>query len=158
MNHDSAELRNALSHYATGITVVTSLDRTGQPLGVTVNSFTSVSLKPPLVLWCLGDQVSGLNDFLATSVFTVNFLSDRQQDISNAFAVPGDASRFEGIQCAPGNNGLPVIRGSIAVFECSRHRLNREGDHWLFLCTVDTWRTGAGAPLLFFKSRYHTLA
>ena len=121
MNGSTArcELRRAFGRFATGVTIATARAPGGQPVGVTVNSFTSVSLDPPLILWSLARKASSLPVFLAGSHFAVNILSEEQQSLSERFATPVE-NRFEGIDWSPGMAGVPLLSGCIATFECLR--------------------------------------
>ncbi len=151
---DTKALRSALSKFATGITVVTTVDEDKKPYGVTVNSFTSVSLEPALALWCLGDQTFALNTFLNAEHFAVNILSSEQEDVSNNFAVAGEFDRFATIPHNQGTTGVPLITGCLANFECKRYQVERIGDHWVFICKIKSFSTNGEKPLIYYSSQY----
>ena len=157
MSHNSKNLRKAFSQFVTGVTVITTRSTQGAPLGVTVNSFSSVSLDSALVLWCLGDQTWRLEDFLQANHYAVNILSESQSKVSDNFATPGDFDRFECIDCKSGINGVPLIEDCCATLECKRHKLLREGDHWIFFCTIETVSYNDRNPLLYHASEYKKL-
>lgn len=143
--------RRACSKFATGIVVVTTYD--GKPHGVTVNSFTSVSLDPPLVLFCLNHSANILPVFRAASHFAINILDVEQEAISSAFAFRGK-DRFEGVSWRPGIEMVPILEGTLATLECKVHSVVEAGDHTIFIGEAITASVGAGHPLLYFESRY----
>jgi flavin reductase (DIM6/NTAB) family NADH-FMN oxidoreductase RutF len=149
--------RQVMGNFATGITVVTTRDGNGSPYGLTVNSFTSVSLDPVLVLVCLDNRLSGLDSFRNSKHFGVSMLSDRQEDISRMFAKK-DSERPSSIYLE-GKLGLPLIRNSLAVMECEVKNIYDGGDHHIFLGEVqhaEVFHT-EGA-LLYFRGKYHRLS
>ncbi len=155
---DTKNLRNALSKFATGITVITTSDEHGNPFGVTVNSFTSVSLEPPLILWCLGDQTFALDVFLQADYFVVNILSSDQENISTNFAIPGEFDRFADISYQIGiAPKVPLINNCLANLQCSRHSIDRQGDHWVFISKIEDTIINYGTPLIYFESQYSSL-
>lgn len=149
-------LRDAYGRYATGVAVITSLTPTGAPVGLTVNSFSSVSLDPPLVLWSLMQSSASLPVFLKAGQFAVNVLTDDQQALSTRFASRVE-DRFAGIDWEPGLGGVPLLPDCLARFECTTHSHIEAGDHVVFLGRVHRFVHGDGAPLLFFASRYAEL-
>lgn len=149
----AADLRRALARFVTGVTVVTAAGPAGAPIGVTVNSFSSVSLAPPLVLWSLSERSSRRSHFLAASHFTINVLGEAQQDVSARFAGPPE-TRFRGVDWQPGLGGAPVLEGCLATFECAHAGQIPAGDHLLLLGRVERFQHRAGMPLIFFASRY----
>ena len=151
---DTKALRNALSKFATGITVITTVDKENNPLGVTVNSFTSVSLEPPLVLWCLGDQTFALDSFLEAKNFVVNILSSEHVGVSNNFAAQGDFDRFADVFYQTGIANVPLINDCLANLQCSRHSIDRHGDHWVFISKVEEIIINHGDPLIYFEGNY----
>ena len=150
--------RKVAGCFATGVTVVTTEDREGVPYGLTVNSFTSVSLDPPLVLICLDNGLTGLDIFLESGRFAVNILTQKQQDISNHFASRG-TDRSQG-PYAPGETGVPVVTGSMAWFECETVHKYAGGDHVILVGEVQAARLGDSdaEPLLFYRGRYRNIA
>src|SRR5215510_10924621 len=129
------QFRQVMGNFATGITVVTTRDANGEPYGLTVNSFTSVSLNPTLVLVCLDNQLSGLQSFKDSKHFGVSILSEHQEDLSRIFAKK-DADRPPAIY-VDGKLGVPLLRNSIATMECETVKIYEGGDHQIFLGRVE---------------------
>ena len=154
---DSRTLRDALGSFATGVTVVTCFDDKGRPFGLTANSFTSVSLNPPLLLVCIHRQAASADAFTAVEHFAVNVLQTEQQPASIRFSTRHE-DRFGVNDWSPGEYGAPVLRESLGVFECARHAVHDGGDHHILIGRVlkasfDT----ALDPLLYFRGRYRRL-
>ncbi|MGA3017053.1 MAG: flavin reductase family protein [Bryobacteraceae bacterium] len=150
------QFRHASGRFATGITIATVRDAQGTPHGLTVSSFTSVSLDPPLVSICLGHAVSLIEIFRAASYFGINVLAESQRAVSERFARRGQ-DRFEGIEWEAGANGVPLIAGVLAAMECRTVERIRAGDHDIFLAQMVTARVVEGKPLVYFASRYRRL-
>jgi flavin reductase (DIM6/NTAB) family NADH-FMN oxidoreductase RutF len=150
------EFRRACGRFATGVTVATVLDKEGIPHGLTVSSFTSVSLHPPLVLVCLGHEVTVIEAFRAAHYFGINVLSDSQQKISERFARKGH-DRFGGIEWERGESGVPLLPGSIAAIECKTHDRLTSGDHDIFVGEMVRGKVHEGGPLIYFASHYRRL-
>ncbi|MBL0421332.1 flavin reductase family protein [Ramlibacter sp. AW1] len=150
------EFRAALGTFATGVTIVTTRTPDGLPIGLTANSFNSVSLDPPLVLWSLSQAAASLAAFRAGSHYAINVLAADQKPLAERFAAKG-ADRWSGVQSVPGAGGAPLIVGAAATFECFNRSRYDEGDHVIFVGEVErcTWREGA-APLLFHGGRFFT--
>ncbi|CAM8672618.1 alpha/beta fold hydrolase [Sphingobium sp.] len=154
---DSRTLRDALGCFATGVTVVTTLDRDGNPVGLTANSFTSVSLDPPLLLVCLANGAGSLPAFLAASHFVVNVLHIGQQPVSGRFASRTE-DRFGQTDCEIWDSGVPVIRHSLASFECARDTVHDAGDHKILVGRVQRVQFEPHRdPLLYFRGKYRRL-
>ena len=154
---DSREFRRALGQFATGITVVTTRDGDGRPLGLTVNAFCSVSLEPPLVLICI-DRRSEVNTGLVdTGRFNVSVLTEAQEDVSRRFAA-GGPTKFEGIALPPGGNGLPLVAEALAVLECRLAATHDAGDHTIYVGEVERLQCRPGRPLVYHGSAYRRLA
>ena len=154
---DARTLRDALGCFATGVTVVTALDEDGQPVGLTANSFTSVSLDPPLLLVCIAKTASSLGALEAAENFAVNVLHIGQQPTSNLFAKSGE-DRFSGTPWSRGHNGAPLLSGALANFECRRHALHEGGDHVILVGEVVRARFEPRRdPLLYFRGKYRRL-
>jgi flavin reductase (DIM6/NTAB) family NADH-FMN oxidoreductase RutF len=154
---DPAALRRALGRYATGVTVVTARapGRGAAPVGVTVNSFTSVSLDPPLLLWCLDLRSSTRPVFLAAGWFAVNVLAADQAALSARFAARGAADKFAGLDWTEGLGGSPLLPGCLARFECRTERAVEVGDHVVLIGRVlRASHREEGEPLLFLGGRY----
>mgnify|MGYP003639444223 FL=1 len=135
MSFNAREFRNALGCFATGITVVTSRSATDEPLGVTVNSFSSVSLDPPLVLFSLAHVGGHCQEFLSSGKFAVYILTPEQRHLSDRFSMARD-DRFDGIDHYICENGSPAFEKSLAVFECETYTVHEAGDHAVFICRV----------------------
>ncbi|AWI82094.1 nitrilotriacetate monooxygenase [Parazoarcus communis] len=150
---DSRELRDALGHFATGVTIITTTDAEGQPVGVTVNSFASVSLDPPLVLWSLAKRSYSLPAFTQASGFAIHVLASNQQALSDRFA-RGAGDKFNGVDTAQGIDGIPLLPGCAAVFECSTAHQYDGGDHLILVGRVRKLHVDDRAPLLFYRGRY----
>lgn len=153
---DRALFRRACAQFATGVVVATVVDSAGGPHGLTVNSFTSVSLDPPLVLFCIDLRAAVLPHFQAASHFAINVLASHQRDLSNRFASKPD-QRFDGVAWRPGETGAPVLDGCIAHLECLVRQVMEGGDHLIFLGEVVAAESPGGDPLLYFSSRYQSL-
>jgi flavin reductase (DIM6/NTAB) family NADH-FMN oxidoreductase RutF/pimeloyl-ACP methyl ester carboxylesterase len=151
-------LRDALGCFATGVTVVTTVSESGTPFGLTANSFTSVSLDPPLVLFSLARSSTSLSTFAGASRFAVNVLHIGQQPLSGRFA-QRDVARFEGVEWAirvPG--GSPILGNSLASFDCQRYSVHDGGDHLIFIGQVThAWFEPRRDPLLYFRGKYRRL-
>lgn len=145
--HETRALRNAFGSFMTGVTVVTTHDAQGRPLGFTANSFASVSLDPPMVLVCLAKTSQNLDAFLSAPGFAVNILAETQIDISNIFARPA-ADRFSSVTWQAGPHGAPLLAGAAAWFDCALHQTTEAGDHVILIGKVeafdDTPRPGLG--------------
>ena len=155
--HDPRTLRDALGCFATGVTVVTCLKPDGTPVGLTVNSFTSVSLAPPLLLVCVNKCASSAPALITATHFAVNVLQTGQQPASIRFATR-DEDRFGTTSWASGEAGAPILTDSLGVFECERHALHEGGDHHILVGQVIKASFDASVdPLLFFRGRYRRL-
>jgi flavin reductase (DIM6/NTAB) family NADH-FMN oxidoreductase RutF len=146
-------LRQAFGSFATGVTVVTTIDAKGHAVGLTANSFSAVSLEPALVLWCVSLSTPSFSAFRDCSHYAINVLSADQEEISNRFANPS-ADKFAGIDWVPGASGVPLLNGCIANFECSNLHRYPGGDHLIMVGQVGSYRVNMDAPLLFFGSKY----
>ena len=145
-----------MANFATGITVVTTVDKHAKPYGLTVNSFTSVSLDPVLVLVCLDNKLSGLQAFRDSKHFGVSVLSEDQEDLSRLFAIK-DAERPASIYF-DGKLGMPLLRNSLAIMECETMATHLAGDHTIFVGQVQHAEVmEAGKPLIYFRGRYQRL-
>lgn len=153
---DATDLRRTLGCFPTGVAVVTTTSREGTPIGVTISSFNSVSMDPPLILWSLGLKALSLADFRANGHFAVNVLSEAQADLPRVFSSPVE-ERFEGLAWTKGVGDVPVLAGSAAVIECSTHARYDGGDHEIFIGRVERHGHCDAAPLLFAKGRLSAL-
>lgn len=148
------DLRRALGTFATGVAVVTTRAPDGRPVGLTVNSFSSVSLSPPLVLWSLSRHSPSLAAFEQAPYYAVNVLAADQTEISTRFATPVP-DKFDDLDWHTGLGDVPLLRGCVASFEC-RNRLRHEGgDHRIFMGEVERFDHSDREPLVFLAGRYH---
>lgn len=148
--------RRVCGKFATGITVLTVIDASTGPQGMTANSFTSVSLDPPMILVCIDRKARILSYFSAGARFAINVLHEEQKELSACFARSG-LERFQGVEWAPGQNGSPILPEVLATLECSVAQMVDAGDHVVVIGEVfhATWREGQ--PLIYFNSSYQTL-
>ncbi|MBP2314756.1 flavin reductase family protein [Azospirillum soli] len=158
MTFDSRAFRNALGCFATGITVVTTIAPDGEPIGVTVNSFSSVSLEPPLVQFCLGRAAMSFEAFTTAKSFAINVLAEAQADLSVRFSKRDLQERWEGVGVERWDSGVPILTGCLANLECDREHVYEGGDHVLILGRVRRLAvTAEGKPLLYFRGGYAQL-
>ena len=150
------EFRKACGRFATGVTIASVVDAKGTPHGLTVSSFTSVSLDPPLILICLGHAVSVIHDFRSATHFGINVLAEDQRPLSDHFARKGH-DRFEGTEWYPGVTGVPLMPGVLAAIECAVHRIVPMGDHDILVGEMIHAHVREGQPLLYFASAYRHL-
>jgi flavin reductase (DIM6/NTAB) family NADH-FMN oxidoreductase RutF len=148
--------RKAAGRFATGITIATVVDPSGAPHGLTINSFTSVSLEPPLVLICIAHAAVTVESFRTAKYFGINILASDQRDLSDHFARKGH-DRFSSIEWLPGETGVPLLPGVLAAMECEVYSTVRAGDHDIFLGQVLRLEMHEKHPLLYWASGYHTL-
>ena len=150
---DKRDLRNALGSFGTGVTVVTSGSKQTRLVGVTANSFSSVSLDPPIVLWSLGSTSPSLDVFDASGRFVINILSLQQVDLSKKFS-SNLSDKFEGVDFGEGLGGLPVLNDCVATIECKTIQRTVVGDHVLFLGQVEKYLYERKPTLLFCQGNY----
>jgi flavin reductase (DIM6/NTAB) family NADH-FMN oxidoreductase RutF len=150
---DPRDFRNALGTYATGVTIITAVGANGKPYGLTCNSFASVSLNPPLVLWSLGKFSQGLSIFQNASHFAVNVLGVSQQALASRFAKSSE-DKFAGVDWAPGLGNAPILADSVANFQCRTASRYSGGDHIIFLGAVEAYSYNRTEPLLFARGGY----
>ena len=150
---DPRDFRNALGMYATGVTIITAIGSDEKPYGITCNSFASVSLNPPLVLWSLVLYSSSLSAFQNASHFAVNVLGMSQQALANRFAKSSD-DKFVGVQWTPGLGGAPLLAESVANFQFRSVNRYYGGDHVIFLGAVEAYAYNGKEPLLFAQGGY----
>jgi flavin reductase (DIM6/NTAB) family NADH-FMN oxidoreductase RutF len=149
---DDRELRRVLGHFATGVVVLTA-HNAGERAGVTVNSFSSLSLNPPLVLFSLTRTLRSLPVFLEAERIGINILSADQRDVSHRFATAG-ADKWAGTAISSGSRGALLIDDALAHLECERHSVVDGGDHLIFICRVLGFRSNSGEPLMYFRGGY----
>lgn len=145
------DFRAALGRYATGVTVVTTVGERG-PVGITANSFASVSLSPPLVLWCPARSSARFSAFTAAGHYAIHVLAADQLDLCRRFARAG--GNFEGLDAGETPDGLPLLPGCLARFDCAAHAAHDGGDHAILVGRVIRAAMRDGDPLLFWGGRY----
>jgi flavin reductase (DIM6/NTAB) family NADH-FMN oxidoreductase RutF len=151
------DFRRGLSHFASGVTVVTTRDAQGRPAGLTASAFTSVSLMPPLILVCVAQNAQSYPALRDSKGFVINILADDQETLSNRFASSkgNSAEKFDGVPHTAGALGFPLLEGAIAHLECSTVHAYPGGDHTIFVGQVEAVQTQDGVePLLYFRGRY----
>jgi flavin reductase (DIM6/NTAB) family NADH-FMN oxidoreductase RutF len=154
---DPRDFRNALGTFATGVTIITAMGDDGKPYGLTCNSFASVSINPPLVLWSLGMFSQGLPVFQNASHFAVNVLGTSQQTLASTFA-KSSIDRFAGVSWKPGLGKAPLIADCVAYFQCRAANRYYGGDHVIFLGAVEAYTYNREEPLLFVRGGYGRFA
>ncbi|TIO48838.1 MAG: alpha/beta fold hydrolase [Mesorhizobium sp.] len=152
---DAMEFRRALGSFLTGVTIVTTIDETGDPRGFTANSFTSVSLDPPLVLVCIAKKALGHQAFSTSRGFAINILAEAQKAASGIFASKA-ADKFASVAWQPGQTGNPLIEGSVAVFDCGMEQLVDAGDHSILIGRVHDFTHNGAQPLGYCRGAYVT--
>jgi len=150
------DYRAALGQFTTGVTIVTARAADGRLLGLTANSFNSVSLSPPLVLWSLSSQSSSMPGFQEATHYAINVLAADQRLLAERFSRKG-IDRFDGVAWRAGLTGAPLIDGAVAVFECRNRSQHVEGDHIIFVGEVAHCSRRVGAtPLVYHGGRFFT--
>jgi 3-hydroxy-9,10-secoandrosta-1,3,5(10)-triene-9,17-dione monooxygenase reductase component len=153
---DSIKFRQCLGRFTTGVTVVTCRDARGQPCGITANSFSSVSLDPPLVLWNIAKVSRSLQAYLDAEHFAINVLSLGQQAVSRRFA-KSEERLFDGIEFTDSAQQVPLLQDTVACFECRTHAIHDCGDHHIIIGEVTGFSATTSEPLVFFAGRYGKL-
>jgi 4-hydroxyphenylacetate 3-hydroxylase, reductase component len=153
---DSHDVRQAVGVFTTGVTVVTSCDDSGTRYGLTANSFASVSLEPPLVLFCVSHQAPSLDGFNRSRHFAINVLASDQEEIAKRFARPAQ-DKFAGLDWRVGIFGAPLLDRCIAHIECTFEHHYPSGDHDIIIGRVHRVRAYQGEPLIFHRSRFGTV-
>ena len=152
----SIDLRQALGSFATGVTIITTLGKNGQKVGMTANSFNSVSLDPPLVLWSLDKNTNCFEDFIKASSFAIHVLAADQQDLSERFANVGQ-DRFNNLECSQGLDGIPILDRYSACFQCTMEHRYEGGDHIILVGKVVDFIDNQLPPLVFYRGQYKQL-
>jgi flavin reductase (DIM6/NTAB) family NADH-FMN oxidoreductase RutF len=151
-----SDFRAALGQFATGVTVVTTTGRWGEPIGVTANSFTAVSLDPPLILWCQSRHAPAVRHFTHAPCFAVNVLAADQDHLARRFAGPAP-DKFAGLDASHGPHGMPLLGGTVARFLCRAMTTHDGGDHVIHVGEVESYERSDGEPLVFHAGRYHSI-
>lgn len=155
MSIDEAGFKQAMSHFASGVTIVTT-EHGGKQYGLTVASFASLSLSPPLVLVCVEKSVKSHDAIAAAQSFGVSILEEGQADVSGRFASRTE-DKFEGVKVRRGSLGVPLIEGAICTLECRLSQQLPGGDHSIFVGEVVEAQTSEGNPLVYYRSGYRQI-
>lgn len=152
---DSSAFRKVLGCFATGITIITTISKDGKPVGLTANSFTSLSLDPPLVLFCLDRKINSFEAFHSNRHFAINVLRHDQEQLSRRFATSA-IDKFQGLEFETWNTGCPILKGCLAAFECDIQQVIEAGDHVIIIGEVNKIHHDAdgGRPLLYYRGKY----
>jgi flavin reductase (DIM6/NTAB) family NADH-FMN oxidoreductase RutF len=152
----SHPLRDCLSKFATGITVITCADASGGYCGITANSISSVSLEPPLILWNIAKVSNSLQAYLDAEHFAINILANDQQALSEHFAIT-DHTLFENVEFVTSAKGVPILPNTLACLECRTHQIHDCGDHYIVVGEIESFRSEDRLPLLFYAGQYSEL-
>lgn len=151
-------LRDAFGQFATGVTVVTTIDKENNPIGLTANSFASVSLEPPLVSWCVDKNSTRFAEFAEAEFYSISVLTEAQQSLSDLFAMRSwDETVFDDVEWERGHNGVPQLPGCMARFHCKTEHVYEGGDHLIIVGRVEEYEAEPMRPLLFVQGSYQTL-
>lgn len=153
---NSELLRKALGCFPTGVVVVTTVGDNGAPVGLTVNSFSSVSLDPPLILWSIALNAPSLSAFRTHPGFTINVLAEDQQELGLQFARPSE-NKFDGVEWQPGYADTPILSNALAVLQCSTYQRYEGGDHEIYLGEVKKINFNEQQPLVFHRGQFAKL-
>jgi flavin reductase (DIM6/NTAB) family NADH-FMN oxidoreductase RutF len=151
------EFRHTLSHFASGVTIITVCDGQGRPTGLTASAFTSVSLDPPLILVCVDHKSQSYPALVAGKQFAVNILAHDQEALSRRFATTKIENKFEGVPFALSALGLPLLENALAHLECATVNVHLEGDHSIFVGRIERAVVKTGHPLVYYRGRYDRL-
>lgn len=151
------DFRHVLSHFASGVTIVTTCDGEQRPTGLTASAFSSVSLDPPLVLICVDHKSNSFPHLRESGRFAINILCQGHEDLSRRFASSKIDNKFDGVAYRLGVLGLPLIDQALASLECQTVSAHVEGDHTIFVGRVESVAIGEGEPLLYYRGRYERL-
>ena len=152
------EFRHTLSHFASGVTIITVCDGQGRPTGLTASAFTSVSLDPPLILVCVDHKSQSYPALVAGKMFAVNILAHDQEALSRRFATTKIENKFEGVPFALSALGLPLLENALAHLECATVNVHLEGDHSIFVGRIERAVVKTGHPLVYYRGRYDRLS
>lgn len=157
MTIDPDSFRSVLGRFASGITVVTTLDADGRDLGMTVSAFSSVSLRPPLIQVCIDKTASMYAALMKAPSFSVNILAAEQEALSRRFAAVDSSHRFEGVGYERGENGIVLLDDALGHLECTVEARYEAGDHTIFVGEVERATAGDGRPMLYYRGGYAQL-
>lgn len=150
---DTRAFRDVLGCFATGVAVITTLGDNGAPVGLAVNSFSSVSLDPPLILWSISLAAPSLGAFRAYPGFAVNIMGAHAKQETLNFATPSE-NKFDGVEWTPGHDGVPLLGSAVAMIECRTEQRMPGGDHEIILGRVKDFARREGGPLLFHRGQF----
>lgn len=153
---ESQDLRRVMGHFATGVTIITTRDCDGAPVGLTANAVSSVSLDPPLVLFCLDKKADCYESFASNDAFAINILSAEQADLSTRFATKG-THKFEDVKYSESEQGCPLLDRATGYLDCRVVERHEAGDHTIYIARVESADVAGHEPLLFFRGRYWRL-
>ena len=156
-NSDTRTFRNVLGQFPTGVTVVTALNNRGEKLGITVSSFNSVSLTPPLILWSIDKNNFSFTDYTTASHFAVHVLASDQIEVSNCFAAKG-TDKFANCDIRDGIAGIPLLHDYAACFQCETSATHDAGDHVIIVGKVLAFDSNERDPLVFHRGTYAVIA
>lgn len=148
--------KTAMTRFGSGVTVITTRENEGEPAGFTASAFSSLSLDPPLVLFCLDREAHCFDAFYGATHFGVNILAAGQEDVSNRFA-QRSGNKFKDVGLMHGDTDVPLIEGSLASLECRTTEKLPGGDHLIFIGEVVQVHLGEGTPLLYYLGKYHSI-
>jgi flavin reductase (DIM6/NTAB) family NADH-FMN oxidoreductase RutF len=151
---EPTEFRRVLAHWATGVTVIATVTRAGEPRGMTASAFASVSLSPPLVLACVEQSADTYAALSEAGVFSINFLRTGMHDIAQRFAGDDTTGKFRDVAYRIGASGAPILDDALAWVDCRVHAVHEGGDHRIFIGIVIDGGTTDGEPLLYYRGRY----
>lgn len=152
-NFDPKEFRDALGRFATGVTIVTAKSAEGRLVGVTANSYNSVSIDPPLILWSLSKTAGSMDCFMETEAFTVHILGEDQGDLAMRFASRGD-NKYDGLDFELDSAGTPLLSGCASRLQCKTVHRYEGGDHMIFVGKVTSFDQCDKAPLIFHQGKF----
>jgi len=158
MSEDKDRFRSLMSHFATGVTIVTGVEPEGGPVGLTANAVASVSLEPPLLLVCMERRSSSLDVVLRTGRFGLSILRRGDEELARRFSEDLPAERFRGLTLTTAESGMPVLAECLAWVDCKMWRGFEAGDHRIVVGEVLECHVSSGDPLVFFKGEYGTIA
>ncbi|OJX13954.1 MAG: hypothetical protein BGO77_01130 [Caedibacter sp. 37-49] len=157
MSFSSHDFRKTMGHFTTGVAILTTCDLENKPHGMTINSLTSASLEPPLLLFCLNKYSKTAHYFTEAPCFAVNILSGHQESIARSFA-SHDLKNWNDIKWSSSSLGNPIIEGSVAVLECKPHAIHAAGDHHILIAEAHSLDIlSPEKPLVFFKSKFYSI-
>ena len=153
---DQDEFRSVMGRFASGVTVVTSMNAEGEDQGMTVSAFCSLSLEPPLVLFCVDNAASMYSSLAEAPGFIINILSEKQESLARRFSGP-DPNRFDGIGYTRGVSGIVILEDVLGYVECKRIATHLGGDHCIYIGEVEVASANEGRPLLYYRGGYAQL-